>query len=422
MAALFNIVPVRPAVFLTDGEFERIIGDYIRSLEHLGGVRGSQDDLGRPEPTFFLVATGGTEEEVLRLEAERRKSAPDDPVFVVAHRSNNSLPAALEVLARLQQDDRPGRIFYLDGPDDAEGLALVNDAARDLATRHALAHTRIGLIGRPSDWLVASSPKSAVLERVWGPQVVDIAMEELAAALPKVPQNSVESEVGLVAADAREIAGPSGVEQEDVARVLAAIDHLVERHDLDAVSIRCFDLVLEQKTTGCIALARLNDQGVIAGCEGDLVSTMAMVWTHELLQEVPWMANPARLDEKANTLWLAHCTVPLSLVSRFSLRSHFESGLGVAIQGELPHESITLLRIGGAGMERLWLAEGEIIGTGNSENLCRTQVEIRLTTGSVTDLLRSPLGNHLVMVRGHHAQRLRSWWETFVSSRLPGGQ
>jgi len=39
-----------------------------------------------------------------------------------------------------------------------------------------------------------------------------------------------------------------------------------------------------------------------------------------------------------------------------------------------------------------------------------TQVETKLTgSGTVTDLLRAPLGNHLVLVVGHHRNRLQSW-------------
>jgi hypothetical protein len=41
-------------------------------------------------------------------------------------------------------------------------------------------------------------------------------------------------------------------------------------------------------------------------------------------------------------------------------------------------------------------AEGEVLRTGVAENLCRTQFEIQLTNGgTVTDLLRAPLGNHM---------------------------
>ena len=76
------------------------------------------------------------------------------------------------------------------------------------------------------------------------------------------------------------------------------------------------------------------------------------MWAHELLELTPWMANPAQLDPARNMLWLAHCTVPRSLVESYRLRSHFESGLGVGIQGALPAGPVTLLRIGGKKMDR----------------------------------------------------------------------
>ena len=76
----------------------------------------------------------------------------------------------------------------------------------------------------------------------------------------------------------------------------------------------------------------------------------------------------------------------------------------------LPAGPVTLLRIGGSSMDRVWLAEGEILRPGNAEDLCRTQAEIQLTAGGrVADLLRAPLGNHLVLVSGRHLERLKGW-------------
>ena len=122
------------------------------------------------------------------------------------------------------------------------------------------------------------------------------------------------------------------------------------------------------------------------------------------------IAHPGNNSLPASLEVLAHCTIPRTLVESYRLRSHFESGLGVGIQGALPTGPVTLLRIGGKKMDRLWFAEGEILRSGDAENLCRTQVEIRLTNGgTVSDLLRAPLGNHLVLVYGHHLTQLRSW-------------
>jgi hypothetical protein len=41
-------------------------------------------------------------------------------------------------------------------------------------------------------------------------------------------------------------------------------------------------------------------------------------------------------------------------------------------------------------------------------------VDIALSRGHVSDLLHAPLGNHIVLVRGHHADHLAEWWETML--------
>jgi L-fucose isomerase-like protein len=418
MSTDFYVIPVRPGTLLSDEDFERIVGPYAEALEGLGGATGSTTDLDRPEPIFYLVATGGTEGELMDLDARRRAVDPDGPVHLIAHPDANSLPAALEVLARLRQDGRPGRIFYVSEPDDSKGFDAISTTARNLATHKRLTAVRIGLVGKPSDWLVASSPEPQVVTDIWGPAVVPISMEDVEAETSGDLPDASLPVLNKLSDGATAIQEPSSADSEMVVKMSEVLEALVQRHQLDAMTVRCFDLVLNQQTTGCFALARLNDNGVIAGCEGDLVSTMAMLWAHELLGETPWMANPAQLDETENTVWLAHCTVPISMVSDYRLRSHFESGLGVAIQGTIPNGPVTLIRLGGSRMTEVWLADGEVIDHGDSESLCRTQAKVRLATGNVTDLLTAPLGNHLVMVRGHHAEHLERWHDTFIAGRV----
>jgi L-fucose isomerase-like protein len=353
---------------------------------------------------------------VLRLHEQRSISAGDEPVFLLAHPGNNSLPAALEVLARLQQDGAAGRILFLKGAQDTEGYRRVADSVRDIEVRRTLRRTRIGCVGEPSDWLVASKPPTAVVEQIWGPQVVAIDLHAVEGMIRAASQEAVVSQIHLLSDRTVDKEDLAQVDLEEALRVYLALKQVVEGHALDALTVRCFDLLLEMGTTACFALAQLNDEGIIAGCEGDLVSTVGLLWARELVGETPWMANPAQVDETRNTLWLAHCTVPCSIVERCSLRSHFESDLGVGIEGHLATGPVTLLRIGGRRMDRLWLAEGEILQSGFAENLCRTQVEIRLHGDcQVRSLLRAPLGNHLVMVAGHHLTRFKAWHKTMIT-------
>lgn len=163
------------------------------------------------------------------------------------------------------------------------------------------------------------------------------------------------------------------------------------------------------------ALASLNDEGIVAGCEGDVPSTLAMLWVRHLLGQPTWMANPVALDVDRNELVLAHYTVAPSMVEGFALGTHVESGLGVGIGGHFAEQPVTLIRLGGADLDECWITEGDIVGTGDDTDLCRTQATIAVSSGNVGDLLTHPLGNHLVLATGHHERRLRSWWQLAIA-------
>jgi L-fucose isomerase-like protein len=419
MSPTFGFITVCPATLVEEPALETITGDYTRALAALGGERWAADSL--PEKTdqlLLLVATGGTERIILELWAERTRTAPDQPLFLVAHPGNNSLPAALEVLARLQQDGAHGRIFYLHGPEDDKGLGQITAALHDNAIKRELQQARIGLVGKPSDWLIASSPDPATVTAAWGPTVVPIDLDTIVSIYETITDADVAPQTESLVAGATEVLEPSTADVIEVARLYLALRRVITDHELDALTVRCFDFVQNQRTTGCFALAQLTDEGVIAGCEGDLVSAIGLLWAKKLLDTTPWMANPAQLDPAGNRLTLAHCTVPRSLVESYRLRTHFESGLGVGIQGAMPAGPVTLFRIGGRDMDSVWIAEGDILRSGNAENLCRTQVDIQLTAGGhVQDLLNAPLGNHLVLVFGHHFDRLRGWWQAMSVGR-----
>ncbi len=410
----FSCIPV--ASILTEAlEEAALLAPYRAGLASIGGTVSHEAPEAWQTPVFFLL-TGGTEAAVLERWRAYRARVPRAGLLLLAHPGNNSLPAALETLARAQQEGAAGRLVYLTGPDDTAGWQALQEATRAFGAWERLTQTRLGLIGKPSDWLVASSPAPELVTAVWGPAVVSLDMTALLAELEQVPPDARAEAMADLIREAQVIAEPQSSDLEEAARVYVALQRLAHVHALDALTIRCFDLVLTRKTTGCYALSRLTDSGLIAGCEGDLPSALGMLWAALLLEETPWMANPARINVARNALVLAHCTVPRRLVTRYAVRSHFESGLGVGLQGAIAPGPVTVLRIGGKDLRALWVAEGTLLPTAQEENLCRTQAEIALSAPyTVNELLARPLGNHLVMVRGHHARTLREWHQIFVA-------
>ena len=99
-----------------------LLGALRPALERIGGERAGEDDLADARPLLYVVVTGGTEQRLLALRQRRTECEPGEPTFLVAHGAQNSLPAALETLARVRQLGGRGRIVYLRDPGDAEGL------------------------------------------------------------------------------------------------------------------------------------------------------------------------------------------------------------------------------------------------------------------------------------------------------------
>lgn len=392
-------LPVLPLLSSLHPGAEKLTREVAVAFSERSGVElvplGEVEALAEPVPVL-LVLTGGTEERALGFLARARGGA-----VLLSHPAHNSLPAALEIAARLREEGRAACLVHLGA--GAEELPVL---ARAVALARALRGRRVGLVGEPSPWLVASSPEPAILREKLGIEVVPIPLEEVLGRVPAAAP-PVEGEGKGIGIEERRMG----------ARVHAALRSLVEERDLDALSIACFGL-LPHRMTACWALACLADDGVPAGCEGDLPALLALMVAQELAGEPGFLANPADADLKGETLTLAHCTVPLALTRSRLLRTHFESGLGLAVAGEVKPGPYTLVRFGGRNLDQGFFVEGRVLDERvGREDLCRTQVRFKMPRGAMERLLREPLGNHHVLVPGHH----RGVLEAFADLVLRGG-
>jgi len=378
-----------------------ILGRLAAELGSLGGERVPTEDAPAETPLFQLVLTGGSERVVLDRYARRRERAGKEPLIVLAHPSHNSLAASLELLARVRTDGGSGQLLLLGDEGFAERL---HQTARLATVERMLRTARIGALGPPSDWLVASAHPPSIVKESWGPEVVPLPLDDLFSRLASAPGDELARDLR---AGATRCVEPDEKAMNAAAGVFRSLESLIADLNLRAITVRCFDLLMRHGTTSCLALSLLADQGIPAGCEGDVPSVLALLWLQALTGEAAWMANPSRIHLERAELVLAHCTVPLSLTRAYTLRSHFESGQGVALGGELPPGPVTLVRIGGPRLEKRFLCEGELSPGGGDESLCRTQAVVRVPRESLEELLERPLGNHLVLVPGLHARSIR---------------
>ncbi|MGY4706608.1 hypothetical protein ACVNPS_02495 [Candidatus Bipolaricaulota sp. J31] len=378
------------------GDRDRIVAEVLSrwGLPARGFRRGNPEEIRDEALGFVLLLTGGTEHELLRV-AEGRAG----PLVVLSHPGHNSLPAGLEAVAALRERGVRTELVHLGDREAAGRLELLVRAA-DLA--RWFRGKRVGIIGKPSPWLVASVPDLPTLEGKLGLSFVEIPLEGV-EALPveELPPGE------RVEPDEEELRMGAGVYD--------SLRRIVHERGLDAFTIACFGL-LPRKMTACWALARLSSEGIPAGCEGDLASLVALMCAQALTGGPGFLANPADIDPRGERMVLAHCTVPLSLIESYRLRSHFESGMGLAVGGRLRKGPYTLVRLGGKRLEKGFFVEGSVLPEDvGREDLCRTQVVFKASKGALRKLLREPLGNHHVLIPGHHRAVLEAFHTLFLA-------
>ena len=350
--------------------------------------------------TMVLVGSGGVEEMV---KANIDRLPPY--VVLIADGLKNSLAASLEILSWMRQNDRHGRVLH--GPTDfimqgIDDYAAAHDAISQLQGK------LVGVIGKPSGWLIASNVDYATMHERWGIEMVDVPLDEVVKGYEAMGADEVQGITDEFINKAVGVKEPSRDEVVKAMRLYRSLKNIVERYRLDAFTLNCFDLIPTTHTTGCVALALLNQEGIPAGCEGDEQTLLTMLAVQAATGEMTFMANPSKiLDNAAHEMVFAHCTIAPAMTDRYIVRDHYESLSGVAVEGIFDPMDVTVVKCGGRGMERYFISRAHLLQCTSNPNMCRTQLHLRLDEPLDYFLERS-IGNHHVIVRGNHTQRLET--------------
>ncbi len=367
------------------------------------------DKLTNDDFKIIFIATGGVE----RLVIQHFEQLPR-PAIILADGMQNSLAAALEVSSWLRGRGMKSEILHGELTSVVQRIQVLYT---NFQAQRSLNGSRIGVIGTPSAWLVASSVDYLLVKRRWGVEYVDISMDRVYEYYDQISDTQVSA---LAAAFESQALGIREVTHEDILkamRLYIAIRRICEEERLSAVTLSCFRLIERTVTTGCLALALLNDEGILAGCEGDLQSVFTMMAIKAMTGQTGFMANPSMIVSRANEIILAHCTIGTTLTDRYIIRNHFETEAGVGIQGLLPTGDVTILRCGGQCLDEYYLTTGVLSENTNYINMCRTQVRVKLDS-SPEYFLKNPLGNHHILVRGNYESVLQEFFQANTCRRV----
>ncbi|MBR2484877.1 MAG: hypothetical protein IKB54_00815 [Clostridia bacterium] len=378
-----NVFPLVSSLHSQDkiNENTKILLGELMSVSDVEFNVTSLDDLYEGDLALILIQSGGSEG--LFLENFSKLKAP---YYLLTYGNNNSLAASLEILSYLKDNNLDGEVLH--GSNE-----YIIDRVKSIAKGEA--KYRLGVIGKPSDWLIASTVNYDSAKRLYGIDLVDISIDEIRTRYAE----SINDYNLTFDYDKDEI--------DKALRLHKVLEGVKTDYNLDGLTIRCFDLLGDLKTTACLSLALLNKEGIVATCEGDIPTMVSMHVLNKITGQRGFQANPSRIDATGGKMILAHCTLPLDMADKYYLDTHFESGIGVAVKGYLKEEKVTIFKLS-RNLKDYFVTSGRILRNLEESNLCRTQIEVAVDN-NINYFLTRPYGNHHVVVYGDHVEAIEEY-------------
>lgn len=329
---------------------------------------------------LILIASGGSENYFLQNINKLK-----EPYYLLTTGKNNSLAASMEILTYLNNNNKCGEIIHGD-------IKYIANRIRMLNKKNNKEVIRLGVIGKPSDWLISSIPNYERIKEIFNIELVDISLNEAIDEYFKVKDYD------------EALKGFNLEELNKSNNFYKAIKKVINKYQIKGLTIRCFDLLDKINTTGCLSLAKLNKEGIIGSCEGDVMALVCMYLIRKWFNKSSFQANPSRIDVDNKIINFAHCTCPLDMLVNYKYDTHFESGIGVAIKGKFEEKDVTVFRIS-SDLKNYYVGEGKIVNNLDDKRQCRSQIEIKMND-DIEVLLKRPCGNHHIIFYGHHKDEI----------------
>lgn len=337
------------------------------------------------------------------------------PLFFLIDGFNNSLSAAMELKAWANSQSIKAHILYAENNDIIEQvntLYKIHTALKNIKGK------KIGVIGTPGQWLVSSSVNYLLAQRRWGVEYIDISTDEVIDEFKKITDDEVGESAAELASRAEMCIEAIPDDLLKDLRIYKAIKNVITKYGLDAVTLNAYKVFEQTGTSCCSALSMLNNEGIPAISEGDLQSVFTALAIKELTGETAFSGNVSKIVTDNNTVTLSGCTISTAITDSYIIRSHYESGTSVAIQGTIdPGQEVTIVKCGGESLDEYFVSKGETVPAEHDERFCRTQITVKMKN-PVSYFTSNPIGNHHLLIRNDYSKLIKNFFKYTNSKRV----
>ena len=282
---------------------------------------------------------------------------------------------------------------------------------RSLGGLHNTMGTRILSIGAPGGWAQPRGVVPELAKKRWNLDIRTITYDELGKLIREATGDQ------RAVATARHRAGtylklPGTTLETDRAFVDNAFllecvfRALMTKADCQAMTINgCMTTIMPMsKTTACLPLSTLNDDGYLAFCESDFVVVPSGILLANISGRPAFLQDPTYPHNGIITL--AHCTGPRKMDGKtlepVKIMTHFESDYGAAPKVDMRKGQKVTMIAPDFKAERWMGLSGEIVDHPLLP-ICRSQIDVRFEVDSRLVAERMP-GFHWMLVYGDYAR------------------
>ncbi len=224
-----------------------------------------------------------------------------------------------------------------------------------------------------------------------GPEIINLSIASLIQRAESIEVSRVQEDikktktlVGCISA--------SEESMEKTSRVYLALKDYAKENQITAYALKCWpDFQEVYNLAICGVVSKLNNEGLLASCEGDVTGLATMLIQQELTDMPVFLTDLVNISEEG-TVKLWHCGAAAPALARdknkVCMGEHptMKQGLGVGVNMDLMPGKLTVCKLSEGDPYRLLICEGECIEP--DRQLTGNQGDIKLI-GSTDKLLET---------------------------------
>ncbi len=298
-------------------------------------------------------------------------------------------------------------------PESQVALEKIEPLAKAGRAMQALRSAHIGVVGVHPAGMDTCRLDAAALERAFGVQTTQYAIEELFGRMDAVADQPLEEAHSGMSSRLGNSQELDQVALRGTLKAYLALDQLAAEEAIDGLAVRCWPEIFEQKgCAACGALSLLNDSAIPSSCEADANGTVTQLILQAISGEPTFDCDIVSVDRKADQVVIWHCgKAPLAMADpAVEPAGGIHSNRKVPLVMEFPLKPgrITAARVSRAGGSlRLVTGGGEMLSAPKSFSGTSGVVRFDSPASVVLDtLLMEGLEHHLAITYGDHQQAL----------------